>query len=874
MEELFRLIGKVVVENDEANRKIDETADKAEKSESRLSAVGNKIKSGLAAAAKAGAVAIAGMATVAATGFVALSTQAVQCYADYEQLVGGVETLFGAGGQSIDEYAKSIGVSVDEASDKYQDLMTAQDAVMKHADEAYKTAGLSANAYMETVTSFSAALISSLDGDTVKAASVADKAIVDMADNANKMGSSMESIQNAYQGFAKQNYTMLDNLKLGYGGTKEEMQRLLDDAGKLANQKFDLSSYADIVEAIHVVQTNMGITGTTAKEAATTIQGSIGTMKAAWTNFLTGMADPDQDFDALLGNLVDSVVTVADNLIPRISALLPRLVTGLSQVAQSLAGYLPEIVQELLPALISGVAALTGELITAIPIILQTLVPVLFSSLQDIFSSVGSMLGGSGAFSALSSVFSEDFIASMEEWIPYLMDIMQIFASDTVTAFAGQIGNLKTMFTALFNAVQPLVETALIGLVQAFDTLLVKWDEVFVPLITTVIDIFTSLVSTILTAVTPAITEISNKFQELQQFVNAAIQNAIVPAISSFINMIQQLWTENQDKVQKIGELFSVVFSAIADSVAWFVDTFKNYIYPFMLWLSTFIQENMTTIQAIFQAAFDIIGGIIDFFIALFKGDWEGMWEAVKTVLQSAWDFIVNVFTLIKDFLASVGSAIWSVVQNAWENVYMAIYNKITKIKDSITNTFTLIKNTVSDIFTSMKNAVANIFEGIWSAIKGTINKILGGIETMVNGVVSGINKLLDGVEAVANAAGELLGFDPISISLSSVSLPRLAKGAVVTKPTVAEIGEDGAEAIVPLEKNTQWIEKVSAEMQNQGAFGNSSEMLQAITDRLDKLIVLISAICPDLAEELADLMEGLHLDIDKREFARLVKEV
>lgn len=367
MEELFRLIGKVVVENEDANKKIDETTDKAEKSESKFAAVGEKIKSGLATAAKAGAVAIAGLATVAATGLGTLSVKAVQCYADYEQLVGGVETLFGAGGQSIDEYAKSIGVSVDEASDKYQDLMTAQDAVMKHADEAYKTAGLSANAYMETVTSFSAALISSLDGDTVKAASVADKAIVDMADNANKMGSSMESIQNAYQGFAKQNYTMLDNLKLGYGGTKEEMQRLLDDAGKLANQKFDLSSYADIVEAIHVVQTNMGITGTTAKEAATTIQGSIGTMKAAWTNFLTGMADPDQDFDALLGNLVDSVVTVADNLIPRISALLPRLVTGLSQVAQSLAGYLPEIVQKLLPALISGVAALTGELITGYP---------------------------------------------------------------------------------------------------------------------------------------------------------------------------------------------------------------------------------------------------------------------------------------------------------------------------------------------------------------------------------------------------------------------------------------------------------------------------------------------------------------------------
>lgn len=281
----------------------------------------------------------------AATAMVAITKGAVENYGDYEQLVGGVETLFGAGGQSLSEYAKSVGKTTTEAKDEYNNLIKAQEAVIEKANGAYKTAGMSANDYMETVTSMSAALIQSLDGDTVAAAEKADMAITDMSDNANKMGSDIESIKNAYSGFAKANYTMLDNLKLGYGGTKEEMQRLLDDATKISGVKYDISQYGDIVDAIHVVQTEMGITGTTAKEAATTIQGSIASAKAAWTNLQTGLADENADLDALVGELVDSVVTVIDNIAPRVMAAVPRilqavpqLITGLSGAAKELAG--------------------------------------------------------------------------------------------------------------------------------------------------------------------------------------------------------------------------------------------------------------------------------------------------------------------------------------------------------------------------------------------------------------------------------------------------------------------------------------------------------------------------------------------------------
>ena len=288
-----------------------------------------KIGSAVNTAVKASAAAVG----AASAGVAALGTACINAYADYEQLAGGVETLF----------------------------KDSADTIQTYADNAYKTAGLSANEYMETVTSFSASLLQSLDGDTEKAAAAADLAITDMADNANKMGTAMESIQNAYQGFAKQNYTMLDNLKLGYGGTKEEMQRLLADAEKLSGVKYDLSSYADIVEAIHVIQTEMGITGTTAKEASTTIQGSVASMKAAWANLMVGMADDTQNFDMLLSNFIQSIGTVADNLLPRIGVVIEGMGKLVAGLAPEIASALPTLTNELLPNLVElGVQSISA----------------------------------------------------------------------------------------------------------------------------------------------------------------------------------------------------------------------------------------------------------------------------------------------------------------------------------------------------------------------------------------------------------------------------------------------------------------------------------------------------------------------------------
>lgn len=302
--------------------------------ESGLNKGFSSIKSGVAKFGKAFAV----VGAAGAAAFVGVTKAAVDSYAEYEQLVGGVETLFKDSSKTLIGYA----------------------------DRAYQTAGLSANEYMSTVTSFSASLLQSLGGDTEKAANYADQAIIDMADNANKMGTSMESIQNAYQGFAKQNYTMLDNLKLGYGGTKEEMQRLLKDAEKLTGTKFDISNFSDITQAIHAIQTEMGITGTTAEEASETIQGSANAMKAAWQNLLTGMADSNADVDKLMGEFAESIETFLDNLAPVVEKTIKNLPYLVTKSGKKLINAIPRMIDSFAPEVLNSVVSLIKAIVNTI----------------------------------------------------------------------------------------------------------------------------------------------------------------------------------------------------------------------------------------------------------------------------------------------------------------------------------------------------------------------------------------------------------------------------------------------------------------------------------------------------------------------------
>lgn len=372
----------------------------------------------------------------ATAALVDLGKQSIMGFAEQEQLIGGVDTLFKESSTQVQQYA----------------------------NDAYKTAGLSANQYMETVTSFSASLLQSLGGDTAAAAQKADQAITDMSDNANKLGTDMTSIQNAYQGFAKQNYTMLDNLKLGYGGTKQEMERLLADAEKFSGIKYDISSYADIVDAIHVVQTEMGITGTTAKEAATTIQGSANAMKSAWSNLLTGMSNENLDLDKLVQNVVDSVGTYADNLLPRLQTMLPRFADGMTQLVNGLVPYVGPAMEMLLPALVQGVGGLVSGIVQALPAAVQAIsavVPMLVEQLTVLLPQIVS--AGVEIIASLASGIGENLPAL----IPAAVDAI-------ITVAEGLVDHVDEIIIAAGSLIAGLTQ----GLIEALPRLVVRLPEI------------------------------------------------------------------------------------------------------------------------------------------------------------------------------------------------------------------------------------------------------------------------------------------------------------------------------------------------------------------------------------------------------------
>ena len=336
----------------------------AEKQLANISAAGKKVGGVLGKGFKLAGQAALQMGKVIGAGVAAgttamgkLVSSAMNAYASYEQLEGGVKKLFGDDAQNL---------------------------VMEYARNAYRTAGLSANEYMDTVTSFSASLISSLGKDTVAAAAYADLAITDMADNANTFGTSMEDIQNAYKGFSKGNYTMLDNLKLGYGGTQKEMERLLADAEKLSGVKYDISSFADIIAAIHEIQKDQGIFETTKNEAEKTISGSVNAAKAAWQNLLSGLADGNQDIDQLVGNLSDSVMKAVGNIVPRLQTMAPRLVQAVQTLVSTLGPQLPGIINTILPGMVEAATTLITGLADVLPDLLGSIIDVLPNVVKQI----------------------------------------------------------------------------------------------------------------------------------------------------------------------------------------------------------------------------------------------------------------------------------------------------------------------------------------------------------------------------------------------------------------------------------------------------------------------------------------------------------
>lgn len=487
--------------------------------------------------AKTGLAVLGGAVAGVTAGFGALAKSALDSKASLEQNLGGVETLFKENAQTV----------------------------IDNANKAYKTAGMSANAYMESVTSFSASLLQSVAGDTAKAADIADMAMVDMSDNANKMGTSMELIQNAYQGFAKQNYTMLDNLKLGYGGTKEEMQRLLEDAEKISGVKYDISNLSDVYNAIHVIQGELGITGTTAKEASSTISGSIDSAKAAFDNFLNGSGSPAE--------LADAMVTAGRNILNGLAEIIPRLIETIPEtvrlIKESFAEQLsPENLQEMLDSganilmsILNGILeTLPGAINTAVMIV-QTLITYLVENLPQ-FLTVGVQILAtlaSGIIQLLPTLLTlginlvQNLVTGITQGIPRLL----AQGADMLSQYKGKI--IEYLPKLIDSGIKMLV-SLLNGLLQATPKIIEQAGKLFTEYVDTIIKML------------PKILESGKNM--ILSLLHGLIQSApkiiaqIAKTLSDFLATIASNLPEIlQAGIEIIGELLSGIISAVPDII-------------------------------------------------------------------------------------------------------------------------------------------------------------------------------------------------------------------------------------------------------------------------------------------------------------------
>lgn len=612
MDELGKEMDDTGDSADDLGEELDDAGDAADDSEGKFSKLGGTLKTV--------GVAMGAVVAAAAAAAVSLGKAVVEAYGEYEQLVGGIDTLFKDSSAMMQEYANN----------------------------AYKTAGMSANDYMSTVTSFSASLISSLGGDTEAAVKYADMAITDMADNANKMGTDIGLIQNAYQGFAKQNYTMLDNLKLGYGGTKEEMERLLADAQAISGIEYDISSYADVVDAIHVIQDSMGVAGATAAEAEHTIEGSMNSMKAAIDNLIVGFGNADADIEQLCTNVVDAFQDVLTNITPIIENIISALPTALNALL--------EMVGELLPTLLETIVDLFSQVLNTLLTLLPELIPVVIEAVLTIVNTL-----------------IENLPLLVDAAIQIVTSLVQGIAQALPTLIPTAVQAVITIVQSLIDSLPMILDAALQlitgladGLLAAIPVLIAALPEIIMSIISFLLDSIPQIIETgiqLLTSLVAALPEIIVAIVEaipqiIDGIINAvlgAIPQIIQAGIDLLISLIKALPTIITTIVNAIPQIISSIVNAIIGNIPQIVQAGVQLLTSLIKNLPTIIVEIVKAvpqiIAGIVKAFGSLMGEIVNIGGNIVKGLWQGiqqlagwLWDKVSGWISSIWDGICDFF--------------------------------------------------------------------------------------------------------------------------------------------------------------------------------------------------------------------------------------
>ena len=731
----------------DAKKDVSNLGDSAEKSSGKFEKLGSVLK-GIGTA-------IGAVSAAAVAGAVALSTQVVSASADYEQFVGGIDTLFGTASQEVQSFAA----------------------------DAYKTAGLSANEYMELTTSFSASLIGSLGGDTSKAAKYADQAITDMSDNANKMGTSIESLQNAYRGFSVGNYTMLDNLKLGYSGTQDEMQRLLDDAGKLAGTKFDISSYADITEAIHVIQTDMGIAGTTAKEAAETISGSMASTKSAIGNLIAGLGNANADIGHLtdnviesFGNVVDNIVPIVENLvgalpgvvnsvIPAISSMLPQLLDVAETLFGEVLNTLVQLVPELVPVALSAVGTIADTIVSNLPLLIETAAQIIVSLTTGLANSlptliptvvetlvtvVGTLIdnlpliidAGMKLIDGLAQGIMDAIPMLIEQLPELIISIMDFLTENLPTIIEQGVQIVSNLAMGLINAIPLLVAQlpALITSVVDFVT------ENLPAIIEQGTQLVLNLTMGLIDAIPLLVEQLPALITSIIDFVTENLPIIIEQGVQLVLNLAVGLMNAIPLLVAQLPALISSIVGFVSENLPAIIETGVNLVIQLTTGIIQAIPQLVAQLPQLITA---IIGGLAELpkmMIDIGGNLVKGLWEGIKGLAGWIWDQVSG----------------WA--SDLWEGIcgFFGIHSPSKKFEFAGEMMVEGLAGAINKDGDKAVDAAETMSEGISDAVSLTpceINPIIND----VNGVAPTVSDTTYGVKAVVE------DFNPPDVSASAV---------------------------------------------------------------------------------------------------------